>query len=223
MDVVITGTSRGIGLELTRHALTNGDRVFAIARDPAESEGLTQLKREFRDSLFTHALDLRLPTALKSLNSGLESWPRIDVLINNAGIYLKGETLEDFLSSFHVNSVAPFLVTKALLPKLRKASEPKAVQMTSLMGSIADNASGGSYAYRASKSALNMINKSLAVENEWLTTIVMHPGWVQTDMGGSAAPTSKEESAGGIWNVVRGLKPSDTGKFFDYRGRILPW
>ena len=95
--------------------------------------------------------------------------------------------------------------------------------MTSMMGSIADNTSGGSYAYRASKAALNMINKSLSVDNSWLTTVVVHPGWVKTDMGGAGAPVEPRASALGIWKLVRGLKMKDSGHFFDFHGKELPW
>ena len=91
------------------------------------------------------------------------------------------------------------------------------------MGSIDDNSSGGYYAYRSSKAALNMLNKSLAMDNPWLTTIVVHPGWVKTDMGGSQAPLTVEESTEGIWKLIKSKGPADSGKFFDYRGQILKW
>lgn len=223
MNVVITGASRGIGLELTKDALEKGDHVVAVARKPHESSGLMALENKFPETLQTVAVDLLDPESSARIRAALSAWPQIDVLINNAGIFRKGEELEDFLDSFHVNSVAPFLLTKALLPKLRKSSTAKVVHITSLMGSIADNASGGSCAYRASKTALNMINKCLAVENEWLTTLVVHPGWVKTEMGGSGAPVEPSESARGIWNVVRGAKSSNSGAFFDFRGKTLPW
>jgi NAD(P)-dependent dehydrogenase (short-subunit alcohol dehydrogenase family) len=223
MNVIITGASRGIGLKLTKLALEHGDQVLAVARKPAESPGLAELLKKHAKNLEVLAADLTDPETPQKISATVTAWPQVDVLINNAGVYRKGETLDDFLNSFHVNSVAPFLLCKALLPKLRKAGAAKVAHVTSLMGSIADNSSGGSYAYRSSKTALNMINKCLAVENEWLTTIVVHPGWVKTDMGGSGAPVEPEESASGIWKVVHGLKKSDTGSFFDFRGKSLPW
>ena len=221
MNVVITGASRGIGLELTRQALDKGDQVLAAARDPKSSKGLTELEKKYSGKLKLLAVDVSSDGAAEQIAEA--TGPSVDVLINNAGIYLKNDSAQDFAKSFQVNSVAPLFVTKALLPKLRKFAAPRVVQITSLMGSIDDNGSGGSYAYRASKAALNMLNKCLAIENPWLTTIVMHPGWVKTDMGGSAAPTETEASVAGIWRVTRELKNSDSGKFFDFRGKNLPW
>jgi NAD(P)-dependent dehydrogenase (short-subunit alcohol dehydrogenase family) len=223
MQVVITGASRGIGLELVREALNKGDQVLAVARKPGEAKDLTALKKQFDDKLEVCAADVSDPEAGDKIAGAISAWPGVDVLINNAGIFKKDSKLPDFLESFQVNTVAPFNVTRALLPKLRKAQSPRVVQITSLMGSIDDNSSGGSYAYRASKAALNMLNKCLAVENEWLTCVVMHPGWVKTDMGGAGAPIEIPESVGGIWKVARGLKSGDSGHFFDFRGKPLPW
>ena len=223
MNVVVTGASRGIGLELVKESLTTGDHVLAIARQPQESKGLQELQKQFGKTLAVCAADVAHPEAADKVLSAVSSWNGIDVLINNAGVFRQGTKLEDFLESFQVNSVAPFFMTKALLPKLQKGQTPRVAQITSLMGSIEDNGSGGSYAYRASKAALNMINKSLAVENNWLMSVVVHPGWAKTDMGGSGAPVEPTESAGGIWKVIRGLKPSDSGGFFDFRGKTLPW
>ena len=216
MNVVITGTSRGIGYELTRQALGRGDRVLAIARDVARV-------RELGPGVETLALDLTTSEAGAQIAKALGAWGEVDVLINDAGVYRQGTTTEDFLHSFHVNSVAPFIVTEAALPWLKKSKAPKAVHVTSKMGSIEDNTGGGAYAYRASKAALNMINRSLSVDHEWLTSVVIHPGWVQTDMGGHQAPTSVEESATGIWSVTGRLKKGDSGEFFDFRGETIPW
>jgi NAD(P)-dependent dehydrogenase (short-subunit alcohol dehydrogenase family) len=127
------------------------------------------------------------------------------------------------MASFAVNSVAPFEVTQALLPLLRKSSRPRVAHITSRMGSIADNGSGGYYAYRASKTALNMINMSLARDHAWLTTVVVHPGWVRTQMGGAEAPVEPQSSASGIWRLIEGLGRTDSGRFFDYTGNELPW
>lgn len=223
MNVVITGASRGIGLELCKSSLENGDEVLAVCRNPETARGLNDLKKKFTKTLHILAVDLSGPEAIAKITAGAKAWPSIDVLINNAGVYHKGDKIEDFLNSFHVNSIVPFMLSRGLLPQLRKSQSPKVAQVTSLMGSIADNSSGGSHAYRASKTALNMLNKCLAVENGWLTAIVVHPGWVKTDMGGSGAPVEIPESANGIWRLVRELKPSDTGKFFDFRGKSLPW
>lgn len=140
-----------------------------------------------------------------------------------AGIYSECESTADFIESFRINSVAPLMIVRALQPQLKKSKHPKTIQITSLMGSIADNQSGGSYAYRASKAALNMITKTLAQDEKWLICAVVHPGWVQTQMGGPEAPTPVEESAHGIWKVIQELKSSDSGVFIDYEGDRLPW
>jgi NAD(P)-dependent dehydrogenase (short-subunit alcohol dehydrogenase family) len=223
MYVVVTGASRGIGLELTEQALDRGDHVLAVARKPKDSDGLMALQKKHPKTMSLIGVDLAQAEAAEKVAAAVNNWPQVDVLINNAGIYRKGEKIEDFLTSFHVNAIVPFLVTRALLPRLRKGAAPRVVQITSLMGSVADNSSGGSHAYRSSKSALNMLNKGLAVENEWLTAVVMHPGWVKTDMGGSGAPVEIADSATGIWRVTRELKSTDSGKFFDFRGKNLPW
>lgn len=223
MNVVITGASRGIGLELTRIALANKYRVLAAARSPMKSKELVALKEKYPQALDLVTADLANDSGVDSIVQALKSWNGVDILVNNAGIMRQGEKAEDFMESFRVNSVAPFLLTKALLPLLKKGRAPRVVNITSLMGSVADNKSGGYYAYRSSKSALNMINKSLTQDHEWLTAIVVHPGWVKTDMGGAQAPTEPEESAQGIWSVISGTTSAQSGKFFDFRGQELPW
>jgi NAD(P)-dependent dehydrogenase (short-subunit alcohol dehydrogenase family) len=215
MNIVITGTSRGIGLELCKQA--KGNLILAVARQPQESAELEAV------GVQTLAVDLRDAEAPAKIAAVVKNWGSLDLLINNAGVYKGDETAEDFLTTFHVNCVAPFLVTKALLPALQRSGAPKVVNITSKMGSITDNTSGGSYSYRASKAALNMINKTLAADNPWLTAIVVHPGWVQTDMGGMGAPVQLKDSATGIWSLIQKLKRADTGRFFDYRGESIPW
>lgn len=221
--VVVTGASRGIGLELTKHGLVTGAQVLAVARNPDRSRELSALRKEHGDRLSLLAVELSEPGAPAEILTAVTKWPRVDVLLNNAGILREEVTSDAFLESFHVNSVVPFLVTQALLPKLRASASPTAAHVTSLMGSIADNSSGGYYAYRASKAALNMINKSLSIDQPWLKSVVLHPGWVLTDMGGPSAPVSPSDSADGLWRVIGNLKPSDSGAFFDFRGRRLPW
>lgn len=202
MKVVITGTSRGIGAELVKLAKNAGHEVLAIDRK---------------------TVDLRSPEAAAKIAALAEPWGVVDILVNNAGILRQGSSREDFMESYLVNSVVPFEVTQALLPLLKKSARPRVAHITSLMGSIVDNGSGGYYAYRSSKSALNMINKSLTLDNPWLTTMVIHPGWVQTDMGGPNATTPVAESAQGIWRLIEGMDKSQSGSFHDFRGKELPW
>ncbi len=223
MKIVITGAGRGLGLELTTQALHQVDTVMATAREPEKSEGLNALLKKFPATLQIVKVDITAADAPKRIASAIDSWDCLDVVINNAGILREGMTLDDFQQSFHVNSVAPLFITKALFAKLRKSKHPRAIHISSLMGSIDDNSSGGHYAYRASKTALNMINKCLAVEETWLTSTVFHPGWVQTDMGGSNAPTSVQESAAGLLNAMDNVEKEDSGCFYDFRGDKIAW
>lgn len=224
MNIVITGASKGIGLELCRIALQNGNQVCAVARTASKSEGLKKLSADFNLKLKLVDLDVTTSDADKKISNAIQDWSSIDVLINNAGILESADTEDSLMKSFRTNSVAPYLLTSALLPKLKTSAKPIATQITSRMGSIQDTSSGGHCGYRASKAALNMLNKCLAVENPWLTAIVVHPGWVKTDMGGSAAPVEPVNSAKGIWTVIDNAKKnSSSGQFFDYQGKSLPW
>lgn len=222
MYVVITGTSRGIGLELTKHALSKGHHVLAIARRPEASATLMDLKKA-HNNLEVMALDLLDKDAHDLIAKRVGHWPQVDILINNAGIYEKDHSIEDFDKSFLTNSIKPYFITRALMPLLKKSKHPVSLQITSMMGSIGDNSSGGSYSYRASKAALNMIYKSLSVDEKWLTSLLVHPGWVQTNMGGDSAPVSVQESAEGIWKLIDESNLSQSGSFVTYRGKPLEW
>jgi NAD(P)-dependent dehydrogenase (short-subunit alcohol dehydrogenase family) len=226
---VISGTSRGIGLELTRQALQAGHTVWALARNPEKSEKLEKLKKEFPETLKTDAVDVTSDSSVTAFSQKLGN-AVIDVLINNAGAYLdepgsRFETLDfkKVVESFEVNTVGAMRMTKTLLPFLKKGKKPKLIHITSLMGSIEDNTSGGAYAYRISKTALNMFSKSFSCDFPEIASAVVHPGWVKTDMGGSSAPTTPEESAKGIHQVIAGLTLEKSGHFFDFEGDSLPW
>ena len=228
MNTLITGASRGIGLELCHQALQSGHRVLAVARKASHSEGLKKLHRDFPELQIVDA-DLTQPKDLQRLLPQLKTWGSLDLLINNAGI-LKGEgagiqgvSPEDLKECFEVNVVAPIEMTKLCLPYLEKSKAPRVANLTSLMGSLSDNKSGGYYAYRISKSALNMFAKSFSVDHPKISCVVLHPGWVKTDMGGPQAPLSAEESGAGLWKFVQSMGTTHTGRFFDYRGRELPW
>lgn len=223
MRVVITGCSRGLGLELARIALGAGHQVLAVARDPHASAGLAALSAGSGTRLQVVGADLIDPAAPAVIAAALSDWEAVDLLVNNAGILLETARREDFLTSFAVNTVAPFEVTQALLPLLRKSANPRVIHLTSKMGSISDNVAGGHYAYRASKAALNMINRSLARDHGWLTAVVVHPGWAQTDMGGPQATVPIAVSVQGIWRLAESAQLEDSGRFFDYQGRELPW
>jgi NAD(P)-dependent dehydrogenase (short-subunit alcohol dehydrogenase family) len=220
---VITGCNRGLGLELARQLSARGERVVATARDIDDAGELRALDVD------VHALDVTDPSSVEGLAGAIDGEP-IDVLINNAGVGVRSKPFEqvdfdEMQSFFAVNTLGAMRVTRALLPGLRAGEGKKIVNMTSRMGSIADNGSGGAYAYRASKAALNMVTRSLAIDllDDGFVCVVLHPGWVRTDMGGRGAPTPPEESAGGMIRVIDGLRPQDSGEFFDYKGERVPW
>lgn len=223
MKVIITGASRGIGLELTRVALQKGFSVLATARAAQATPELKELGDQFAGRLKLANVDLEDPRAAEQITAEASHFHYVDFLFNNAGVFLKEEEPSAFHKAFQVNAIMPFFITKALLPKLQKSKNPKVIQTTSRMGSISDNTSGGCVSYRASKSALNMINKSLAVDHNWMTSIVIHPGWVQTEMGGAGAPVPSSDSAAGIWKVAEKITLQDSGRFYDFQGEILPW
>ncbi|MFP5384886.1 MAG: SDR family oxidoreductase [Bacteriovoracia bacterium] len=222
MYVVITGASRGIGLELVRAGLEKGHQVLGIARRPHESVELMALSEKYK-SLSILQLDILSPDAVEEIKEKITLWPCVDVLVNNAGIYLDTEKVEDFEKSFLTNTIKPFFLTKGLMPLLKKSERPLSLQISSQMGSLNDNTSGGAYSYRASKAALNMLFKSLAIDESWLISLLVHPGWVRTRMGGDGAPILPEESAEGIWKIIEGATLSRSGQFLNFRQESLPW
>ena len=228
-SVLITGASRGIGLEFARQYAEAGWRVHACCRDPQKAGKLQQVADKYTDLVTLHTLDVGDSGQIKRLVNALSD-EAIDLLINNAGIYLpdyeNGQISErTLIESFRINSIAPLIIAEAFADNLDKGSHKKIVNITSKMGSIDDNTSGGRYAYRSSKAALNMVTKSLAVDlaPRGISAIVLHPGWVQTDMGGSNASTSVEKSVTGMRAVIERIKLKDSGKFYGYDGKEIPW
>lgn len=219
---VITGTSQGIGLEFTRQVLSAGHQVMAIARPSSHLKDLHSLKEHYQTNLNIVEIDLTKDGSLELIESRVKEWGTVDVLINNAGIYGKDDSRQDFDQSFLVNSTIPFLLTMKLMPYLKKSSAPKLILISSQMGSL-DDASGGSYAYRASKAALNMLGKCLFQDHHWLTTLIFHPGWVQTNMGGGAAPVMPPASVKGMLNIIYAASINESGKYQTYEGKKLNW
>lgn len=228
MRWVVTGANRGIGLELVRQALARGDEVEATARRPEEAEALNALSAASDGRLRIHALDVRDDASVSAFAEAIER--PIDALINNAGVSgqkgaLESLSMEKALAVFDTNALGALRVTRALLPRLREGAGKKVAHLSSLMGSVADNRGGSSYAYRMSKTALNMAARSLAVDlrGEGIISVPLHPGWVQTDMGGTRAPTKVEDSAAGLLRLIDGLTLEHSGRFFDFTGKELPW
>jgi NAD(P)-dependent dehydrogenase (short-subunit alcohol dehydrogenase family) len=230
-NLLITGANRGIGLEFVRQYAESGWRIFACCRNPQQAGELQQLAARHANSMTVHTLDVGNSAQIHQLANALDS-EQIDLLINNAGIYLHdhadaGDNIDEqaLMESYRINSVAPLVMAQAFKQNLARSSYKKIANITSKMGSIADNSSGGAYAYRSSKTALNMLTKSLAIDlaPRGISAIVLHPGWVQTDMGGSNAMISVEQSVTGMRNVIDGIKIEDSGKFYGYDGQEIPW
>ncbi len=222
-NVVVTGANRGLGLELSRQFHGAGAYVIATARKPEDAEALEAL------GVRIEALDVTDAASVAGLAERLDIVP-IDVLINNAGHGGAGSGIGelDFVEAariLDVNSLGPMRVTQALLPHLRRGQAKKIVHVTSQLGSLAQNTQGGYYAYRASKTALNMFHLTLARElaGQGFVCAALHPGWVRTEMGGPSAPLPPEESARRLLEVIAGLTREDHGKFLDYTGAALPW
>lgn len=225
--VLITGANRGIGLEFCKHYLANNWQVIACCRQPSDASELNQLAQA-SSLLRIEQLDIANSEQVLSLSQRLAD-NSIDVLINNAGIYgPKGASLEqveldDWLQVLHIDTVAPLLLTRALKPCL--ANKAKVAFVSSKMGSITDNQSGGSYMYRSAKAALNAAVKSLA--HDWscddITIALLHPGWVKTAMGGPNALITTAQSVTGMTQVISQLSLDDTGQFINYDGARIPW
>lgn len=224
-SVLITGANRGLGLEFVRSFAADGWRVHACARNVEKAKKVKALSGD----VISHKLDVTNGLKVASLARELADEP-LDLLINNAGVYGPrtgfGETdYEEWASVLQVNTLAPLRVVERFAGVLEKSETKTVVNISSRLGSIASNDSGGSYIYRSSKAALNMVTKGLSVDlgPKGFTVISFHPGWVQTDMGGEAADIPAKESVAGMRRVIAGLTTADNGKFFNYDGSEIDW
>lgn len=225
--VVITGANRGLGLEFCKQYLAEGHKVYACCRAPESAEELLKLKQEAGERLEAVPLDVTSSAQLTNLKYTLHG-ESIDLLINNAGIY--GERLpfgevneQEWIQVLRVNTVAPLMVVQELVDLM--AVDGKILLMTSKMGSVNDNTSGGSYIYRSSKAALNAVGKSLShdLADRGISVAICHPGWVVTDMGGPNALINTQTSIKGLRKVMEDLTLEGSGQFFSYDGTIIPW
>ncbi|CAA9536987.1 MAG: hypothetical protein AVDCRST_MAG23-1474 [uncultured Sphingosinicella sp.] len=222
--VLVTGANRGIGLEFVRQYAAEGWRVIATVRDPAEASELKAVAGEVR----VEPLEMADTAGLERFARQLGAAP-IDLLICNAGMSGPHGGTEDlepegWLRTLAVNAVAPTVLAAALIPNV-EAARGKMIAISTQMGSIADNSSGGFMAYRTSKAALNAAWFSMSVDLKGrpVTIAMLHPGWVQTDMGGPNAKISPEESVSWMRRVIDDLMPDRSGAFLTYRGETLPW
>lgn len=229
LNVIITGANRGIGLSLTKQLLKAGHRIYAARRQSSDNQALMALMLDNPDQLSIHPLDVTSSASCHAFAEDIGE-ATIDVLVNNAGILdtydLAPDTLDidSFEKVLAVNTLGPVRVTQALLPSLRRSSAPLILNISSIMGSLAA-AGRGALAYRTSKAALNMAMSvyGAALETEGFKTVLVHPGWVQTDMGGKSADITPEQSAEGIAWLVQHPEDYKNGAFINYKGEQLAW
>jgi NAD(P)-dependent dehydrogenase (short-subunit alcohol dehydrogenase family) len=228
--VLITGANRGLGLEWALQYAGAGWRVYAGCRRPAEAEDLNALAARY-PRLSVHRLDVTDSEQLRTLQLDLEQ-ARIDVLLNNAGVYLDkfmgdlgGIDYEVWLRTFAVNTLGAVRVTEALAGQVAASEKKRVVAISSHMGSIAEIAAPGNYAYRSSKTALNAAMKGLshALAQRGIGVLLLHPGWVRTRMGGPEAPLTPAQSVHGMRTLVENFRPEMSGRFFRHDGTEIPW
>lgn len=224
--VLVTGANRGIGLELARQYRGAGWRVIGCCRRPESAEALTAVL----GGEPIRTLDVTRPADIERLATDLRG-VAIDLLVNNAGVLTPPDqslALHDhaaWVTSFETNAIGPFLVTRALVPNLMAGSRKVVATLSSRMGSVADNNSGGYYAYRSSKAALNAVMRSLALDlrERGIVVTLFHPGWVRTEMGGPAALLEPREAVATLRETIGRITLRDSGRFLNLDGSELPW
>ena len=228
--ILVTGANRGLGLGLVKKFLKNNEKVICTTRNISKSKELTLCKEKYNDNLEICELDLLDKESPNILSNFLGDKP-IDLFINNAGVighsaqHFKSVSLNHWLEVLKVNLIAPLLITQSIIKNIEKSSERKIYFISSKVGSIEDNKSGGMYIYRSSKTALNQVVKSLSIDLKPLgiSVISLHPGWVRTEMGGPNALISVEESVNGMVDVISNTSIINSGQFINYDGTRLPW
>ncbi|ARC92706.1 short-chain dehydrogenase [Vibrio coralliilyticus] len=223
--VLITGANRGIGQSLVKNYLAQGWQVHATYRSEKSSQDLLELEG---DNLTCHPLDV---TDYQGLSEFANALPALDVLINNAGYYgpkgygFGNTDIDEWRKVLEINTIAPLKLVEALFPNLQKGQLKKIACLSSKVGSMTENTSGGGYIYRSSKAALNSVVKSLSndLSSQDFTVLALHPGWVQTEMGGPNALIDTQTSAAGLVEVIESADISRSGEFINYDGTALPW
>ncbi|XP_051545676.1 C-factor [Myxocyprinus asiaticus] len=246
-SVLITGAGRGLGLQMVKQLAAAPERpknIIATARNPDDAVELQKLAKSHQ-RIHVISLDITSDTSVDAAAQTVEfivGADGLNCLINNAAVNISSDlntvTRDVMMKTFESNTVAPLFVTKAFLPLLRGAAaqgsgmgihRSAVINVSSVLGSVqlnwGEGASFKSYAYRASKCALNMVTRCLAtdLEEEGILCVALHPGWVRTDMGGPMAPLSPEESISSLLNVISGLTKKDHGGYVDYTGSNLLW
>ena len=223
-NILITGANRGIGLKFAE-ILSANNNIYATARDITKADDLKKF-----DNTDLLELDLLDKDSIKSFCSELKDIP-LDMIINNAGIF-QDEQMEEtildpelWLDEIMINAIGPVVLSQKLKENIMSGNDKKIIFISSQMGSIDDNYSGGYYFYRTSKSALNSAAKSLSIDwkADGISVLMLHPGWVRTDMGGSNAKLDIDTSVSKMLDVINSLDIGKTGTFLNYEGKKLEW
>lgn len=226
---LITGTNRGIGLELATQYAHAGWRVFATCRKPQTASALKLLQRQYPETLFIERLDVANHAQIERLGGRLKG-EALDLMINNAGwsercVGLADVRYKPWERALRVNTFATLKMAQVFLEQVAKSKKKTIVTISSQMGSIGENQDGTRYAYRVSKAAVNMVVKTLSVDlrPRKIKVVSLSPGWVKTALGGPDALLTKTESVNGLRAVIDGLTLADSGRFLSYDGREVPW
>lgn len=228
--LLITGANRGIGLELCKAYLKQDWQVYAACRDPDSALALKAIQSANADKLSIHRVDVSKENHIHALKEEIGDQP-LDILFNNAGVYADKSSKfgqsdsQAWLEAFHINVISPMQMMETFVDNVANSEKKIIANMSSKMGSIADNSSGGSYAYRSTKTALNSVVKSVSLDlhERDITVLALHPGWVRTDMGGPNGELSVEESAAGLVENLSNASLEDTGSFWDIDGSTIEW
>ncbi len=226
--VLVTGANRGIGEAFVRHYVDAGCRVHACCRVPEQAVALRDTAKT--GDVLLHRLDVTDIASIHDLAAAIDDEP-IDILINNAGVggaapqSFGHMDYDDWEMVLRTNVIGPYRVAEALADRVAASAMKRIANISSGMASLADNRSGGSYAYRSSKAALNMVVVNLArdLAEHGISVIALCPGWVITDMGGAGAELTADESVAGMSRVIAGADLSRSGRFFHHEGHEFPW
>ena len=229
-SVLVTGANRGLGLEFVRQYAAGGWRVFACCRKPAAAAALQEIATDAPRNVTVHQLEVTDHPRIEALATEFRA-ETLDLLLNNAGVYEPKHMVigqidyQSWANVFAVNTMAPLKMVECFVEQVAHSDKKLIVSISSQMGSIAENTDGGHYLYRSTKAALNMVVKSVAIDLQprGITAVVLHPGWVQTDMGGPTATLKIPDSVRGMVQVIDGLTMGDSGQFISYDGSRIPW
>jgi NAD(P)-dependent dehydrogenase (short-subunit alcohol dehydrogenase family) len=227
-SIMITGANRGLGLEFARQYAGDGWRIFAACRNPDAAADLRELARAGSVTIFP--MDVADPRSVKSAAADFGN-EAIDILVNSAGIFGKQNQrtgnvdYESWKQVLDINTMGPLRVTEAFTDHVARSERKLVVTITSGMGSLTDNTSGGAIPYRSSKAAVNMVMRSAAIDlaPRGIACVLVNPGWVKTDMGGPGAVLTPTESVAALKRLIATLGLAESGKFFNYDGREYPW